>query len=109
MFLLIIILFTMTVLGSFAGFFLKRAAGGKMLEMLKGYNLYVGAFLYLMAALLNVYVLSKLDYSFVLPFTSITYVWTMVLAGFLLKEKVGIKKNIGVGLIVAGALVIAIL
>ena len=105
----IAILLVMTLLGSFAGLFLKRAsASNGIWAMAKNYNLYLGAGLYLMAALLNVYVLRHLDYSFVLPFTAITYVWTMLVSYFVLKEKITVRKIVGVCLIVGGALVIAI-
>ena len=109
MFVFILILFFMTFLGSFAGMFLKKSSGTTFIKMLKNYNLYVGAGLYLLAALLNVYILTKLDYSFVLPFTSITYIWTMFIAYLVLKEKISVKKMLGVGLIVCGAIIIAIL
>lgn len=109
MFIFILILFFMTFLGSFAGMFLKKASGTTFIKMLKNYNIYLGAGLYLLAALLNVYILTKLDYSFVLPFTSITYVWTMCIAYLVLKEKISIKKILGVGFIVCGAVIIAIL
>lgn len=106
---LIAILLVMTLLGAFAGLFLKRAsASNGVVAMIKNYNLYLGGILYLIAALLNVYVLRHLDYSFVLPFTAITYVWTMFISYFVLKEKITVRKIIGVCLIVGGALIIAI-
>lgn len=105
----IAILLVMTLLGAFAGLFLKRAsASNGLVAMIKNYNLYLGGGLYLIAALLNIFVLRHLDYSFVLPFTAITYVWTMLISYFVLKEKITIRKIIGVCLIVGGALVIAI-
>jgi len=105
-FLLLILL--MTVLGSVASLFLKRASGSDgIITMLKNYNLYLGGFLYLAAALLNVYVLRFMEYSIVLPLTSITYIWTMVISYLILKEKITGKKAAGVCLIVIGAVVLA--
>ncbi|MFR2167688.1 MAG: hypothetical protein ACLS5W_07540 [Coprococcus sp.] len=47
--------------------------------------------MYLVSALLNIYVLRYLDYSVVLPLTSVTYIWTMVISYFILKEKISKK------------------
>jgi len=75
--------------------------------LLKNKNVYTGGGLYLIAALINIYVLRYLDYSIVLPLTSLTYVWTMILSCFVLKEKMTIRKTIGAIGIVAGAILIA--
>ena len=69
-------------------------------------NLYVGGMLYLIAALVNVYVLRFLEYSVVLPLTSITYIWTMVVSYVFLQEKITKKKIAGVSLIIAGAIIL---
>ena len=61
----------------------------------------------MVAALINIFVLRHLDYSVVLPLTSITYIWTMILSYITLKEKISNKKIIGVCLIVVGALILA--
>jgi len=63
--------------------------------------------LYLLSAVLNIYVLKYLDYSVVLPLTSITYIWTMVLSYFSLKERITAKKVLGVALIVGGAVLVS--
>ena len=77
-------------------------------EVLKNKNLYFGSGLYLLSAVLNIFALSEFDYSYVLPFTSLTYVWTLLISYFILKEKMTIKKVIGVSLIVFGAFLISI-
>lgn len=103
----LIVLIVMTMIGSVASLFLKRASSSKTIfELLKNYNIYIGGFLYLASALLNIYILRYLAYSTVLPFTAITYVWTMVLSYWILKEKITYKKMIGVGLIIIGAIFI---
>lgn len=102
------ILIVMTILGAFAGMFLKRASSNLNIKaLLLNYNLYIGGLLYLISALLNIYVLRFLDYSVVLPLTSITYVWTMLISYFVLKEKITVKKIIGVCLIILGAVIIS--
>lgn len=99
----------MTLMGAVAAFFLKKASGFKNItELIKNYNLYIGAGLYLLSAIINIIVLRYLNYSVVLPLTSITYVWTMVISYLLLKEKIGIKKLLGVSFIIIGCICIVI-
>ena len=104
-----IILLFMTVIGSVASLFLKKASGSNgIIEFLKNINLYIGGFLYLTSAVLNIIVLKVLDYSVVLPLTSITYIWTMVWSYLILKEKITKKKAIGVILILLGAVCVSV-
>ena len=99
-----LMLLVMTVLGSAASLFLKRASGSKgIFEMMKNVNLYIGAGLYLLSAVLNIIVLRHLEYSIVLPLTSITYIWTMIISYLVLREKLTWRKLGGVMLIIAGA------
>lgn len=102
-------LLIMTLLGSVASLFLKKASGSEgVLDMLKNANLYIGGCLYLASAVLNIWILRYLDYSVVLPLTSLTYVWTMVLSYLILKEKITKKKIGGVVLIIIGAICVSI-
>lgn len=102
------ILVIMTLSGAIASLFLKKAsASDNLFFMLKNINLYIGGCLYLVSALLNIYVLRYLDYSVVLPLTSITYVWTMVISYFILKENITKKKISGVVLILIGAVLVS--
>ena len=99
----------MTFIGSVASLFLKRASSlDSIKKIIFNYNIYVGGILYLIASLLNIYVLKFLDYSVVLPLTSITYIWTLILSYLILKEKMSIKKVIGVLGIIFGAVLLAI-
>ena len=103
------IILIMTLLGSFASLFLKKSSGkGEFLKMLKDKNIYIGGFLYVSAALLNIVVLKFLDYSVVLPLTAITYIWTLIISNRILKEKISKKKIIGVACILIGAILIAV-
>ncbi len=110
------LLVVMTGLGATAGFFFKKTSDAKgktsggsqgIRALAKNTNLHIGGALYVIAAVLNIHVLKFLDYSVVLPLTSLTYVWTMMLSYFLLKEKVGKRKIVGVCLIFGGALILA--
>ncbi|MBQ2125283.1 MAG: EamA family transporter [Spirochaetales bacterium] len=100
-----------TVLGAFGAYFLKIA--GNKIKNITGYIFspffYLGGFLYFLAALLNVFYLKYLPYSVVLPMTSITYLWTMIISAFLLKEKLNKWNFIGVGLIFCGIFILGTL
>lgn len=102
-------LIIMTMLGSVASLFLKKASGADgLMALIKSVNLYIGGFLYLASAVLNIWILRFLDYSVVLPLTSLTYIWTMVLSYMILKEKITVKKIGGVMLILIGAICVSI-
>ena len=108
MILYFLVLLMMTLLGSAASLFLKRATGTiGFLTLLKNTNLYVGGLLYVISAVLNIWILRYLDYSVVLPLTSLTYIWTMLLSYFILKEKISAKMIIGVGFIITGAVFVS--
>jgi drug/metabolite transporter (DMT)-like permease len=103
------IILIMTLTASFASLFLKKStAGGKVLSIIKNKYLYIGGFLYVIAALFNVWLLQKMPYFVVVPLGSICYIWTMIIAGIFLKEKIGMGKIIGVLLILSGVVCIAL-
>lgn len=100
---------SMTFMGSAASVFFKRASGSDgFVKMLLNVNLYIGGILYLAAAAVNILVLRVLDYSVVLPISSITYIWTMLLSYVILKETITKKKVLGVLCIVIGAVCVAL-
>lgn len=106
---LYVMLLIMTVMGSVASLFLKKASGGDgIVGLLKNINLYIGGFLYVGSAVLNIILLRYLDYSVVLPLTSLTYIWTMIISHLVLKEKISVKKMAGVALILVGAVLVSI-
>ena len=108
-------IFLMTIMGAVASLFLKKASGsmnGKsviesVFNLLKTPSLYVGGILYLLASVLNIYVLRILDYSSVLPLSAFTYVWTMFLAKCQFGEKLTKRKMAGVFLVVFGAVLVS--
>jgi len=110
-----VLLLIMTVMGSIASLFLKKAADSmkgdtlvkSILSLLKIPAIYIGGMMYVTAAIINIIVLRFLDYSIVLPLTAFTYVWTIVLARVRLKESISIFKIIGILLIIAGAVLVA--
>lgn len=99
----------MTMMGAVAAIFLKKASGFKCFkQLILDINLYIGGILYFLSALLNIYILHFGDYSIVLPLTSITYIWTMILSYFIFQEKITRKKMIGLGCVFVGVALIAI-
>lgn len=108
---LLFILIVMTLMGAFAGLCLKKASADleySFFAILKNHYLYLGGFLYVISAVLNIILLSKMNYSVVLPLTAITYLWTMILSSLVLKEKVTRKKISGIVLIVVGAILLVL-
>ena len=99
----------MTMMGAVASMFLKKASDASELKtLLVNRNLYIGTILYLFSALINIWLLRNLDYSVVLPLTSLTYIWTMVLSRVFLDEYITAKKAVGVVLIILGAVLVSI-
>ncbi|MEG0961847.1 MAG: EamA family transporter [Lachnospiraceae bacterium] len=104
-----IILLLGTALGATASMFFKKAsASNGLFTLLTNGGLWVGGILYLISALIDIYILRYLDYSVVLPLTSVTYIWTMLLSYFFLKEKISTRKIAGVALIILGAVLVAL-
>jgi drug/metabolite transporter (DMT)-like permease len=99
----------MGFLAAIASYFFKISTSSNTLkELFLCKYFYIGIFLYIVAALLNVYLLQVMPYSVVVPLCSVTYIWTMVLSFKLLGEKLSIKKIIGVTFIIIGAVCVAI-
>jgi drug/metabolite transporter (DMT)-like permease len=99
----------MTLIGSLAAFFIKKSTLlGNVASILKSKYLYMGCVLYFLSALLNIYLLKLLPYTIVLPLTSITYIWSFIIAYLYLKEKITYKKIIGVSFIMLGALFLSL-
>ena len=98
----------MTFMGATASLFLKKASGSKnLMALISNLNLYIGGSIYVLSALINIWVLRHLEYSVVLPLTSFTYIWTMLLSYRILKEKINKKKITGVACIILGAILVA--
>ena len=105
-----ILLIVMTWLGAFGALFLKKATASakSLFGLLRVWQFYLGGFLYFASAVLNIYLLRYLDYSVVLPLTSITYIWTLLIASVDLKEQISRFQILGIICIVVGAVMITI-
>ncbi|MEX1376226.1 MAG: EamA family transporter [Eubacteriales bacterium] len=104
------VLVIMTILGSFGAYFLKKATSveSSLFRTFFKKEIYIGGSLYFLSALINIYILKFIDYTIVLPLTSLSYIWTMVIAGIIMKEKIGRNKVIGVACILIGAVFVGI-
>lgn len=105
-----LVVILMTVLGAFGAYFFKIGSEKMqgLFSLVKIKTIYVGAVFYVLAALLNVYVLMFLPFSIVLPFTAVSYIWSTLIASAFLKEKITKYKLIGLGCIVIGAVLLGI-
>lgn len=104
---LYLLFFTMTLMGAFGAFFLKRTSeSAELLALLKNWNFYLGGGLYALSAVVNVYILNYLPYCVVLPLTSVTYVWTALIGWKLLGEKLTRRCCIGIAVIICGVAIL---
>ena len=104
-----VLLLLMTLMGSVASLFLKKASGSQgLVSLLKAPSLYAGGLLYVLSAVLNILLLQRMAYSVVLPLTSLTYIWTMFLSRWIFGEKLTLRKLLGVALVTGGAVMISI-
>jgi drug/metabolite transporter (DMT)-like permease len=104
-----LVLLVMTMIGSTAALFLKKASCFvSILSLIRDPNLYIGAVLYIAAALLNIYILHFLDYAVVLPLTSVTYVWTLLLSHFILRERLTAKGVFCIAGIILGSCIVSL-
>lgn len=99
-----------TLAGAFGGLCFKKAASSsdRIIKIVLSPYLYYGGILYVIGAFLNIIVLKELKYTVVLPLTSITYIWTIFISYFILKEEITIKKVVGIALIIIGAIILGI-
>jgi drug/metabolite transporter (DMT)-like permease len=103
--LFLLLLFVLTLSGAFGGFFFKKTtASGSFYKMISSPNLYIGSIFYVLGAVFTIYVLKYKPISVVMPLTSITYIWTLIISRFLLHEKITRFKLVGIIFIIIGAI-----
>lgn len=100
----------MTLFGSLGAFYFKKGTETLtgIISLFTNWKIYLGGIFYLTAAILNIVALKYLPYSIVIPITSITYIWTLIIARIALGEKITSKKIIGIILILIGSIFVAI-
>ena len=99
----------MTFLGALGAFFFKT--GGDHITsigtLLRTPKIYLGGSFYVVSALINIVLLRYLEYSILYPMTAITYIWSLFLSKWLLKEPVAAQKIAGIILICSGVVLVA--
>ena len=105
---LIILFLLMTFLGSYGSLLLKKSTqnGVSIFKLLKNIFFYCGGFSYFLSAVINIILLKYINYTIMLPLTSVTYIWSLLLAYFVLKENLSKEKIIGMTVIGLGILLI---
>ena len=99
----------MGLVAAFASFFLKKSTGGgSITSIILNKYFYLGGFLYTVSALFGIWIIKRMPYSVVIPLGSVCYIWTMFIAKFFLKEKIGLGKIVGMLLILSGVTCIAL-
>lgn len=107
--LVVVSVLLMTCLGSLGAIcFKKTSISGNihMKELLRDKWLYIGGALYVAGAVFNIIVLRFLPLSVVLPFSSITYIWTIFFSNRFFHEKINRFKIIAMVCIVAGVVLL---
>ena len=108
-FLIILSVVLMTMLGSLGAACFKKATfstNSGILTLLKNKWIYLGVVLYVSGALFNILALRFLDYSVVLPLSSITYIWTIFFSYKFFHETINRYKIIAICCIVAGVILL---
>jgi drug/metabolite transporter (DMT)-like permease len=98
-----------SVVAAFASYFLKKGSGFKGIrQMFRQKFLWLGGAMYVATVALGIVMLRYYDLTVMVPFGALTYVWSLLIGRFLLKERVTTRKAAGVALIIAGAVVMVI-
>lgn len=102
----------MTLSGSVGALFLKKGTlklvGKKLFRIIFIRDIYIGVFLYLLGAAVNIYLLRFISYSVVYTMTSLTYVWTMIISHYFYNENITWNKIVSVLLIILGVSILNI-
>lgn len=107
---IIIAILLMGPAASVASLFLKKstAEGISVKRLMLSPYFYLGGILYVISAVLNLYLLKRMPYSVVVPLGSLTYIWTLWIAHRFLGESVTKQKIAGIILILGGVSLMAL-
>jgi drug/metabolite transporter (DMT)-like permease len=93
----------MTLFGAIGGVYFKLLSTSK-----KKIYFFLGTFFYGIGALLNIALLKELPYTVVYPANALTYIWALLFARWIFKEKIGGYKTVGVLCIIIGMLILVL-
>jgi len=105
----ILLVFFASFIGSFGAVFLKMGAGllhRDMMTLLLNWRLAVGVAVYLLSFIFYYLGVREGELSVLYPMVSLGYIWTLAWARLFFKEPVSRRKVIGIGLIMAGIVVL---
>lgn len=104
------------LMSAMGGFFLKLGAiqvqyEGGIFEIFKqvvfNWKIAVGVLMYFIPVLVWIFLLKKIELSFLQPLFSIVYVITPILASVFLNESVATARWFGIGVIILGVVIVA--
>ncbi|MBN2852379.1 MAG: EamA family transporter [Clostridia bacterium] len=104
------LLIIMTIVAAFGGYHFKMIThgGAQHKNPMKSVHFYYGIGYYAISAVINIYLLRFLPLTFVLPATSLSYIWIQLISKFRLGEAIRINKMIAMVIISLGVLLIGI-
>ena len=105
----IILVVISSIIGAVGGFVFNRVSQNltfKLSRLLRNYKLVLGFFLFGLSAIIYIIALKKGDLNIIYPLSSLTYVWSTLLAKKYLNESINIHKWSGILLIILGTILI---
>ncbi len=101
---LIFIIFT-TILGASGQLLFKSALGNNNIII---YLIFIGLICYGLATLIYFFMLSKFHLSWLYSFNGLTYIFTLLLAHFVLFEKISLLRWVGIIIIAIGVIIVGL-
>jgi len=102
----IILVIISSIIAGIGGFLFKGASKNlslKFRKLLTNYKLILGFLFFGLAVIVYIIALKNGELNVIYPISSLTYVWSTLLAKKYLKEKINIYKWFGIALILLGA------
>ena len=98
----------MTFLGAMGAYFFKKASVQEtnIRTLLGSKELYLGGLLYVISAVMNIFLMRYLKYSILYTLKAITYIWTVIVSHNLLGEKISKKMILGITLICVSVIIL---
>ncbi len=105
----ILLVILSSIIGAFGGFVFKGAAKElkfNLKKMMRNYRLIFGFILFGLASVIYIGALTKGELNVLYPVSSLTYIWSSLIAKKYLNEKLNFYKWSGIALIILGAILI---
>lgn len=105
----LILMVVATLLGGIGAIFMKLGAAHfrlHLMTLLTNYRLMLGGFLYMLSAVMYLYLLQFLPLAIAYPLTSMSYIWVTILSAKYLNEKVDAWRMGGIAMIIIGIILL---